>query len=137
MPRRLNKLEIILLLALGVFALPPSFLFSESLDGTEWRMRERGARFWSTDDLGFHEDQFISDEGRKDGFAPSSYAASKDGERVTWNAEQTNDKGEKVEWSGVSMNNRMDGTYTRTKSNGKTVTRQWTAELKTPAAEPK
>lgn len=121
-----------LILGAAVLAFGPTFAFAEALDGTQWKLQEKGMRFWSTDKLKFDDSQVVSENKTDDGFSPAAYSGSKSDERVTWNASQNNSKGERVEWSGVSMGERMDGTYTITKTDGETVTRQWSAKMVTP-----
>ncbi len=110
-------------------AFMPALLPAETLDGTQWELREKGTRFWSSDKLKFDQNQFTAQEFSKDGFYPTEYSASKSDERVSWSASQSNSKGDKMEWSGVSMGDRMDGSYTLIKSNGETSIHPWKAEL--------
>ena len=123
----LKKVSMLCLLALA-----PSILFAGPLDGTKWKLREKGVRFWASDELIFINNQLMSESGRKEGFKAADYNTSKNDSWLTWNAVQTNDKGEKMEWYGVSNGAQMDGSYTLIKLNGESAVRQWQAELSQP-----
>lgn len=110
----------------------PAFAFAGELDGTQWQLDEKGALFWGSDSLLFSNDRFRSQEAAEDGYAPAPYSANKSEDRVTWEAAQTNDKGEQMQWSGTANGDRMDGTVTRVSPGGETTTKQWRAMLKGP-----
>ena len=124
-----KKFRIISLLAV---MLAPSMLFAGSLDGTIWDMREKGTRLWATDQFKFENGQFKSKEALGNGFNPTDYEVTQNQYGKTWTAAHTNEKNEKIEWVGMSTNNRMEGSYTINKPNGERVVRYWKADLVTP-----
>jgi hypothetical protein len=61
------------------------------------------------------------------GFTSGPYDSKKEGDKVTWTVVQTNSKGEKMDWHGSVMPNKMTGSYTYTDYKGKVSTKQWSA----------
>jgi hypothetical protein len=116
------------------FAAP---LRAESLDGTKWRTRPQSTcrmvlhtmAFWSSNKLAFDGGQVFKGKGK-----PVAYTVAEENGKTTWKAEKTGSKGEKIAWSGTVDGNKMTGTTTITKKDGKTKTYEWKACKRAPKA---
>jgi len=102
-------------------------LRAESLDGTYWRVHPysfvKKMMFWSHRTLVFDAGQVTLKNGAK----PIAYTTSQENGKITWKAELTTAKGDKVSWTGTVDGEQMTGTATRTTVKGKTMTHQWQA----------
>ncbi len=103
------------------------------LDGTQWKMRFSSARswlhIWKGDMLSFDGGQFRSDECGSYGFHQAAYAAKRrDGSQV-WTSTLYNADGERTDWQGVLVGDKMSGSFTWSKPDGQTRTYKFSAKL--------
>lgn len=124
---------------LSLFAFSCLWPFTASaaeLDGTQWKMRFKGMPqalvFWRTDTLKFDNGQFVSKESLPYGFQGSSYQAHQDENATTWSATQANEKGEKAQWEGTRVGEKMEGTFTWIKADGNSKKFRWKAKARKP-----
>jgi hypothetical protein len=103
-------------------------LAAGDLDGTQWKMHEGKLPIGKADTLKFDAGKFTSTECIPYGFTSGPYESNKEGDKVTWSALQTNAKGEKMDWHGSLMANKMTGSYTYTDEKGKVSTKQWSGK---------
>lgn len=107
------------------------------LDGTTWKAKGRGftgvVQFWKSDVMKFAGDQFTSENCIPYGFKTGPYVTTKAEDAVHFQAEQMNDKGEKIYWEGVRTGDRMVGQFTWSYKNKKGVAKtkvvKWKAKL--------
>ncbi len=128
----MSKILVSLAIMILAFTAVPVEAMAGELDGTQWKMRPEGWRgvllFWQTDTLKFDAGKFESTACTPYGFMPGPYDSKREGDKVVWSATQTNNKGEKMEWQGTLSRDRLEGSYTWTKRNGKTMTIWWKAK---------
>ncbi len=127
--RRMPAAALVLLLAAGAALAQPAP--GDGLDGSVWKVRPNTfmakVLFWRYDHISFKNGEFLSAERKAHGFQPGPYTAVKAGEGVSWTATlQSPDEG-KVVWEGKRAADRMTGTWTWMKLDGKTKVVGWTA----------
>lgn len=123
-------LKKLIFAVLAISALLGGQAMAGDLDGTTWKIREKGIMFWRTDTLKFDNGQFTSVECVPHGFNASAYNSTKDSNKVMWSIAQTNGKGEKMDWKGTTTGDRVEGSFVWTKTNGKTMTCSWKGSKK-------
>jgi hypothetical protein len=123
-----RALAALVLLSLSLSAVSP--LRAESLDGTKWKTHPKSTirkvlstmAFWHSNKLAFDGGQFTKGKGK-----PVAYTVADENGKTTWKAERTGTKGEKIAWAGVVDGDKMTGTTTITKKDGKIKTYEWKA----------
>ena len=135
MKRRLKaaKPTLLGLVFLALVLLLPSVGFAtDSMEGTDWKLRPKSFAakivFWRFDHLSFRGGMFESRDWKAKGFSPAAFFSPKPGETVTWTATLTSSQAGKVVWEGRREGDRMEGTWTWRKPDGKSKTMPWSAK---------
>ena len=105
-------------------------LRAESLDGTQWKMHPKSAvmrvvksiMFWHSNKLTFDAGQVTKGKGQ-----PNAYMTGQENGKTTWKMEKTTAKGAKIVLTGTVDGDKMTGTTTMTKADGKIKTYEWKA----------
>lgn len=93
------------------------------LDGTIWKLRYRSATawlpIWKADLIRFESGLFRSTECSAYGFREASYAFRRLQSGQRWTSTLFNEDGERADWEGVLDGDRMVGTFTWTRPDGR------------------
>lgn len=103
-----------------------SALSAADLDGTAWRISEKGKK--ETEDLIFVNGQFTSSGCVPYGFLTSSYSSTKQDDVIKWSALQSNSDNEKMVWNGQASGTTIKGKFLYTNRYGKTTTSDWSGK---------
>lgn len=99
----------------------------ENLDKSAWTVYEIGKKK-PVDTLIFLEGKFTSSNCIPYGFYSEKYQSAENGKSTAWTASLSNEKNEKMEWSGEVKGKKMTGQYVYTNKNGKKQTLEWKAK---------
>lgn len=97
-------------------------LRAADLDGTQWKMRFKSAKawipVWKADLIRFEGGRFRSNECASYGFGPASYGETARGGRKVWSSTLFNADGERTDWEGELLGDRMTGDFIWTRPDG-------------------
>jgi hypothetical protein len=93
------------------------------LDGTSWKLRYKSATgwipIWKADKIRFESGVFHSSECSSYGFQEAGYALRRLRSGQRWSSTLYNEDGERADWEGVLEGDRMIGTFTWTRPDGR------------------
>lgn len=105
-----------------------------TLDGTLWKMRFRSAKawlhVWKGDVLRFEHGKFADTECGSYGFEESAYGVQQQNGRRLWRATRFNRDGERTDWEGVIEGDRMRGSFTWSRPDGRSRRYTFKAKLR-------
>jgi hypothetical protein len=109
----------------------PATARGADLDGTRWKMRFRSAKawlhVWKGDLMLFEAGKFADRECDSYGFAQSPYGVQQRNGRRLWRATRFNPDGERVDWEGQVEGDRMTGSFTWSRPDGRSRTYKFKA----------
>ena len=118
-------------LVTAVLLLPATARGAE-LDGTRWKMRFRSAKawlhVWKADVMRFEDGKFGDTECGSYGFSESVYGLQQQDGRKVWRSTRYNSDGERVDWEGVVEGDKMTGTFTWSRPDGRKRTYAFSAK---------